>query len=73
MRQFAVTCHTTGLVTLVNFRPRWRAGGSTDYAKVSRLAGLYYPADCDVRVVRRGKETPLPWGCLPLVLRRKPA
>ncbi len=71
MRQFAVTCHTTGLVTLVNYRPRGRAGGSTEYAKVSRLAGLYYPADCDVRVVRRGKEIPLPFDCIPLVLRRK--
>jgi hypothetical protein len=68
VRQFAVTHTATGLVTLVNHLS-WDAGG--DIAAAASKAGHRYPVDCEVRRVPRGEETPLPFGEIPLILRKR--
>jgi hypothetical protein len=74
VRQFAVKHLETGLVTLVNYR-EWRMADGRfrcDPTQPARLAGHRYPVDCDVTLVPMGDERPLPWGEIPMVLRRKP-
>ena len=67
-RQFAVTHHETGQVTLVNHF-EWRPG-APDYAGAALKAGHRFVVDCDVSLVRHAKETPLPFDELPLIIRR---
>ena len=68
-RQFEVVHTATGTVTRVVAPIYGRITGSSQVL-ASIKAGHRYPADCTVRVVPRGQEIPLPFDCIPLVLRR---
>lgn len=67
-RQYLITHHLTGERTLVN--SVYRGWYHADGMKAAHCAGYRFLAECSVRLVPRGKEVPLPFDDLPLVITR---
>ena len=71
-RQYRVTALATGETWLVM---QESYGGHSAYSwsqgvgRAAQQVGLRFPSECEVRVVPRGMETPLPFDELPLRIR----